>query len=507
MQVLRREDRRRMALIRVFAVLALSCQVLSAVCFAAQIKEPDVAGQFYPDDPAVLSAMIDRFLNKADPQPQKGDIFALICPHAGYEFSGQIAAYAYKLIKGRVYHTVVVIGTSHHYALSGASVYPEGIFRTPLGDLEVDSAFAQRLLGRDRDIVFEPVAFEGEHSVEVQLPFLQKTLSGFKIVPIIMGDCAFSTCRKLADLLKEAIAGRKDVLVVVSSDMYHGYDFEEAYAIDNRTMAYLRNMDAPGLYYGLREGQLQMCGGFGAVSAIMLAKEMGHNDLKVLKYATSADVTGKRTKGIWTVGYASCAIDHPDTADPQKKEGAAVMLNKGQRKRLIEIARSSIEDYLKTGRKPEIAENDPVLLKEMGAFVTLHERGQLRGCIGNLVGTEPLYLTVRDMAIEAAVADPRFAPLKLSEVKDVEIEISVLSPLERIDSVDKIEMGKHGVLIKRGFNSGVFLPQVATETGWSKEDFLNNLCAHKAGLREDAWKDKSTEIYIFSAEVFSEKEL
>lgn len=171
----------------------------------------------------------------------------------------------------------------------------------------------------------------------------------------------------------------------------------------------------------------------------------------------------------------------------------------------MEIARKSIETYLKTGKILELSESDPALLEEMGAFVTLHERGDLRGCIGNLVGNQPLYLTIRDMAIEAATGDPRFLPVKPSELKDIEIEISALSPLQRIDSTDKIQLGTHGVLVKKGFRSGVFLPQVATETGWSKEEFLSNLCAHKAGLSPDAWKDKSTEIYIFSAEVFSEK--
>jgi AmmeMemoRadiSam system protein A len=141
----------------------------------------------------------------------------------------------------------------------------------------------------------------------------------------------------------------------------------------------------------------------------------------------------------------------------------------------------------------------------MGAFVTLHERGELRGCIGNLIANQPLYLTVRDMAIEAAVGDPRFPPVGLSEMKDIEIEISALSPMEKIDDPEKIKLGKHGVLIRKGFNSGVFLPQVAQETGWSKEEFLSNLCTHKAGLASDAWKDGSAEIYIFSAEVFSEK--
>jgi len=180
------------------------------------------------------------------------------------------------------------------------------------------------------------------------------------------------------------------------------------------------------------------------------------------------------------------------------------MLNNNQRKKLLEIARNSIQTYLKTGKKLELAETDPVLLEERGAFVTLHNHGELRGCIGHIIADKPLYLTIRDMAVESAVGDPRFNPLELSGLKDVEIEISVLSSLKRVNSVDEMEMGIHGVLIRRGFASGVFLSQVATETGWSKEEFLAQLCAQKAGIAPDAWKDKSTEIYIFSAEVFSE---
>jgi len=478
--------------------------------------------------------MIDTFLGAANPQVPEGRIFALISPHAGYGFSGGVAAFGYKLIKDKPYKTIIVLGPSHNYGFSGVSVYPEGVFRTPLGDLEVDADFTQKLLhksrsslksqialeeGRDKDsdIFFEPGAFEKEHSVEVQLPFLQKVISDFKIVPIVMGDCSFSTCQKLADLLKEAIGNRQDVLVVASTDMYHGYDYEESEIIDTLTLSYLKNMDVQGLYNGLREGKLQLCGGFPVVSTLILARELGHNKLKVLQHTNSSVVTGKMIKGIWTVGYTSCVIDQAplETVGREKEDalsltgqekGEMAMLSKEQRKKLLAIARNSIQTYLKTGKKLELTETDPLLLKEMGAFVTLHKQGELRGCIGNLIGQLPLYLTVRDMAVEAAVGDPRFSPLKLEELKDIEIEISALSPLKRIESADEIKMGIHGVLVRRGFNSGVFLPQVATETGWSKEEFLSNLCAHKAGLSPDAWKDKDTEIYIFSAEVFSEKE-
>ena len=340
-------------------------------------------------------------------------------------------------------------------------------------------------------------AFEKEHSIEVELVFLQKVLKDFKILPIVMGDCDLKTCQRFAVLFKEAIGDRKDILIVVSTDMYHGYDYDEADVVDNLTLSYLKNMDAEGLYYGLREGKLQLCGGFGVVTAIILAKSLGHDKLKVLTHTNSAIVTNKKVKGVWTVGYSSSVIDNPES------EGKG-MLSVEQKKKLLNIARSSLEHYLKTGKKMPLDESDPLLLNKMGAFVTISENHDLRGCIGNMIGTQPLYLTVRDMAIEAGTGDPRFSSVKLSELKNIEFEISVLSSLERVDSADKIILGRHGVLIRKGFNNGVFLPQVATETGWSKEEFLAHLCSGKAGLSPDAWKDKDTEIYIFTAEVFSE---
>jgi AmmeMemoRadiSam system protein A len=162
---------------------------------------------------------------------------------------------------------------------------------------------------------------------------------------------------------------------------------------------------------------------------------------------------------------------------------------------------------LTNGEKLEVSESDPLLNQKSGAFVTLNQHHELRGCIGNLTGNQPLYLTVRDMAIEAAVGDPRFSPLTASGLKEIEIDISVLSEMQKIDSADKIELGKHGVLVRKGYQSGVFLPQVAVETGWNKEEFLNNLCAHKAGLPAGAWKDKNTQLYIFTADVFSESQV
>ncbi len=182
-----------------------------------------------------------------------------------------------------------------------------------------------------------------------------------------------------------------------------------------------------------------------------------------------------------------------------------IMFNNDQRKKILKLARDSIIHYLKSGEKIQAKENAPELNKDLGAFVTLHKSGQLRGCIGNIIGQGPFYLTVRDMAVEAATGDPRFPKVTLREMDDIDIEVSALSELQKIDDYKKIVMGKHGVLVKNASHGGVYLPQVATETRWSREEFMNSLCGQKAGMNTDAWKKGECEIYIFTAEVFGEK--
>jgi len=477
-----------------FLLLTLSL-FYSSTCFALSVKHPEFGDQFYPAQKDKLAAMLEGFLDKATVNHIPGEVLVIISPHAGYGYSGPTAAYGYKLIKGSPYKTVVILGTSHHKPFSYAAVYPQGSFETSLGTLTIDDEFTGKLIGKSPEIFADETAFDGEHSVEVELPFLQSVLKDFKIVPLIVGDCSLESCKKIASLLKEALGTRKDVLVVVSTDLYHGYDIKEADQADSLTLDFIKKMDYEGLYYSLRDAKAQACGGFGVVIGLSMAKELGYDKVEVLNHTNSAIVTGS-PNGQWTVGYSSIAVYNPEGEH---------MLNNQQRKKLLEIARNSISTYLQTGKKMELSESDPVLKKEMGAFVTLNKHGELRGCIGNLSASGPLYLTVRDMAVEASIDDPRFSALTLSELKDIEIEISVLSPLKRVDSAEKIELGKHGVLVRKGYHSGVFLPQVATETGWSKEEFLNTLCTQKAGLSPDAWKDKDTELYIFEAEVFSEK--
>jgi len=459
---------------------------------ADKVKEPAVAGSFYPSDPAILSSMIDEFMAAASVEDIDGEIVALIVPHAGYRYSGSTAAYAFKAIEGKPYETIVLIAPSHHVAFDGISVYDKGSFRTPLGDVAIDEDFASRLIHSHEKIFFYKQAYLKEHSLEVEIPFLQKVLSDFKIVPIIFGQFSYESCQVLGDSLGKLLKDKHNYLIVASTDMSHYHPYEEASIIDAGTITKLKKFDPKLLFDDINTKKSELCGAAPVISAMIAARNLGANEIKILGYANSGDTAGSKSK---VVGYLSAVI----------VKGEKKMLNETQRKKLLQIARSAIETYIMTGDKIDIKESDADLNREMGAFVTIHKDGELRGCIGNILGKGPLYLTVRDMAIQSSAGDPRFTPVNVLELKDIDIEISALSELEKIDDPDIIEMGKHGVLIKSGVKSGVFLPQVATETGWSRDEFLSNLCSHKAGLQPDEWKKGECEIFVFTAEVFGEK--
>ena len=468
-----------------------------AVSFSEEIKEPNVSGRFYPDNPQELSGVIKRFLLEVEPTDIKGDISVLISPHAGYEYSGRTAAYGYKLIKTRQYKTVLILGPSHHVNFKGAALWPKGAFRTPLGKVSINESLAYDLMLSSSLFSSYPEAFSREHSVEVQIPFLQTVLDDFKIVPVVLGYLSFSDCENIATAISQAIKDNH-CLIVASSDMYHGFNYQEGELKDIYTLSLIKQRKAKELYERIQDKKAQLCGWTAVVTSMLIAEKLGLEQLEVLDHTDNLKVANRERVGEYCVGYSSIAIYK------EFKDKGGAMLDQSQRKRLLEIARKSIEMRINSGKKLEVSEEDPVLTEHRGAFVTLHKNNKLRGCIGNLIGRGPLCLTVRDMAIEAAVGDHRFVHLTKEELGEIDIEISVLSPMEKIDNPDKIQLGEHGVLIRSGFRSGVFLPQVATETGWSKDEFLSNLCAHKAGLAPLAWKDPSTEIYIFTAEVFSE---
>ncbi|MBI5150326.1 MAG: AmmeMemoRadiSam system protein B [Candidatus Omnitrophica bacterium] len=474
-----------------------------------------MSGQFYAANPGELTSQVDQFLQKASVRPSDKHIRIVIAPHAGYAYSGPVAAYGFKAASRGNYKTVVILAPSHYYGFDGIAVWPEGGFQTPLGVVPVDQELAKQLMVQDANFYSMPPAFEREHSLEVEIPFLQKTLKDFKIVPVIMGQPSFSLLEKFAGSLNKIIGDREDILIVVSTDLSHYHPDAKARAMDTLTIDMVKTLDAAGIWEGNQQRvKIEMCGFVPTVAAILYAKERGLDDIEVLRYANSGDVTGERDA---VVGYTSIVIyDNPVEADPPpatvelqtQNVSSQGFFTTPEKRHLLDIARKTMEEYVRTGKVLEFQETNPRLGNEEGAFVTIHKNGQLRGCIGNIIGRGPLYKTVRDMAVAAASKDPRFDPVQPQELGEVELEISVLSRPRVVQNIDEIVLGKHGVIVSQGpWHQGIFLPQVATETGWTKEEFLRQLCAQKAGLPADAWKDPQTKIEIFTAEVFSEKDV
>lgn len=471
------------------------------------IKRPNVSGQFYPSSPRQLSRQINDFLTNAKVDPLKEHIEVVIAPHAGYVFSGGVAAYAYKAASRGQYASIVVIAPSHFFGFSGISVWPEGKFQTPLGLVEVDKDFSRALINKHEQFGFMPEAFEREHSLEVHIPFLQTVFKDFKIVPIIMGQSSFELCEILAQALDEIIAERNDVLIVISTDMSHFHRADVAGVMDRTAIEYINNLKAKELYDGCQSRRIELCGSVPVTTALLYGQRRGLI-ARELKYADSGDVSGDKSS---VVGYFSAVLHHQNVQDNPKSRknqtDKTIPLSDAQKQRLIEIARTTIEEYVRTGVAPEFQESDARLNVEEGAFVTIHKNGQLRGCIGNVLGRGPLYQTVRNMAVAAATQDPRFPQVTVSELDDLEVEVSVLSRPWRIKDPNEVQVGTHGVIVSKGlFHQGLFLPQVATDQGWNREQFLSYLCAHKAGLPADAWKDPSVKLEVFTAQVFSEKD-
>ena len=514
--------------IKLFSIILLFTTSIISCSSAKQdetktVRKPAVSGAFYPSGKTALQSIVNECLNNSTEYPAAGGTPAiLIVPHAGYVYSAQVAAYAFKTLTGKQYNTVILLGPSHHVYLTGAAIYDSGAWETPLGTVEVDSKIADDIL-KTNEQLFNPdkTAFAEEHSQEVELPFLQTVLKGFRIVPILLNNTSEDFCRELAFAIIKAVTG-KNILIVCSSDMSHYFTYDRAVIMDKLVSDDIEKLDIDSLRLHLEKREGELCGSAAVLTALTIAKEKRFNNIKLLKYANSGDVTGDKTK---VVGYGAFVIlknKGTSSGEPasggksaliqpklSKKSKEALkgenMLDIKQQDTLIKIARETLESFIRTGKIPDFNVPDPLLKEKRGVFVTLNSNGRLRGCIGYIMPVEELYKAVSRMAIQSATEDPRFSPVRADELNDIDIEISVLSVPTKVAGADEIQLGKHGVIVKRGFRQGVFLPQVATETGWTKEEFLNRLCADKAGLPANAWKDKTTELSVFSAQVIEEK--
>ncbi len=457
------------------------------------VRKPAVAGSFYSSDRAVLEKTIDGYLKNADAKAPKvrSQIFGLMAPHAGYEYSGGVAGLAFNQLKGRAYATVVIVGSSHRVPFKGISIYPSGSWETPLGKVEIDEQAGRILMERCKAIRPSPQAFEQEHSLEVEVPFLQKTLKGFRIVPLLIGSMEPDDYHNLAN----AFLGLYDqnpggTLIVASSDMSHYHPYETAKRMDAATLKAMEAQDLDKLITGLQKGDGELCGAHGVIALMLAARRMGA-DATVLGYANSGDVTSDRNR---VVGYGAVLFSLPSED---------FSLNDTEKKALLAMARKTVDEYVQKGSVPQFEVKEKKLLEKRGAFVTLTKKGSLRGCVGYTSPVFPLHRVVTEMAVAASTRDGRFAPVKKDELKDIHIEISVLSPLKPVGKIEEIEVGKHGLVIIRGDRSGLLLPQVASDYKWNREEFLQQTC-RKAGLPPGAWKEKETRIQSFTAQVFGE---
>jgi AmmeMemoRadiSam system protein B/AmmeMemoRadiSam system protein A len=484
-----------------------------------KIRAAAVAGSFYPADPTELSQMIDGMLAQLTLPQIDGPIIAAVAPHAGYPYSGPVAAYTYAAIKSQAstshkYSRVVVIAPSHYVSFNFTSVYDGDAYATPLGTVPVDKEFARRLAKMSPTIHLSdeghtPTAAGGEHAIEVELPWLQKVLGNFELVPIVMGDQSYEGSRALGVALAKLIHEDKHgkdrhgdaeggTLVLASSDLSHYHPYAEAEALDHKTLHALGAWDYFSMSRNFPTRVWEACGGAPIVATMIYAERMGANQAEVLKYLNSGDTSGDHAR---VVGYSADVLVKSANAAAGQIPFALTDQEKAE---LLALARKSVESMVQDREpyRPEPSASE-TLDQEYGAFVTITEAGKLRGCIGYTAPVKPLYITVRDTATLAALRDPRFPHVTAAELPQLVYEISVLSPLRRVLSPEEIQVGRDGLLMKNGDKEGLLLPQVPVEQHWDRQTFLEQTCA-KAGMSSDCWKDENTDIFRFSAIVFRE---
>jgi AmmeMemoRadiSam system protein B/AmmeMemoRadiSam system protein A len=491
----------------VLAVLTSGCRPRKETPMPPKPRDAAVAGLFYPKEPAALTQMVDFYLANAHPEAG-GDLKAVICPHAGYQFSGFTAAHAYKLLAGRDLKTVVLLAPSHYALFNGAFVTDKDLYRTPLGDVKVSPKAAQlaavppftsKPAGRvqrpdwwTQSPAKAPPAGQDtpetwEHSGEVQVPFLQRALPKAELVPVVLGQVdPAAVAKALADQLDD------QTVIVASSDLSHYHPYDEARTLDAGCI-----QDILALKTDLSPESA--CGAGPILTVVNLARLKGWKP-KLLDYRNSGDTSGNKTGGV--VGYAAIAF----FATGEERFSAA------ERKQLTSLARQALTNVVTTGKQPAVeAGQFPAAFRETsGCFVTLTKHGQLRGCIGHIVPQEPLYQAIMHNAKSAALDDHRFPPVATNELNEIEIEVSVLTVPQPLpfkspdDLLAKLRPHKDGVVLQVQGSGATYLPQVWAQIP-DKVEFLSSL-AQKAGRSPDAWRQPGTQVFTYQVEAFHEKE-
>ncbi|MBI2071055.1 MAG: AmmeMemoRadiSam system protein B [Elusimicrobia bacterium] len=475
----------------------------------AETIAPQVAGAFYPADKEQLKSMVDDFLAQAPTQTLKGDLLGGLSPHAGYIYSGSTAARFYRLLRGRSYDTAIILASGHRMGIKGAATIQSGTFATPLGSVAINADMIQTLMKLTPLIEHKPEAFQGEHAVEVQLPFLQTVLNNAKLVPLLMNTDDPRVAQEIGAALAKIMKPGK-VLLIVSSDLAHYPHKNVARVVDLATLEAMRLAHDDPEYFWLANRMLMergpknmvctYCGEAAALTALHAVKPF-KGQSRVLGYINSGELAhGEPDRA---VGYAAVAWTKSAPA-PQRPQ-----LTKTQKDALLKLSREALVNYIAKKENPKRAIwNDLEFNLPAAVFMTLRRKDRphaasLRGCIGSLVCDLPLAEAVQAYAVRSAVEDPRFRPVTAEELNLITIEVSMLTPFRKVSSAQAVKPGQ-GVLIRQGRNSGLFLPSVWEDIP-DKTDFLNELCSQKAHLPDDCWNDPKTEIQVFDAEKFGEK--
>jgi AmmeMemoRadiSam system protein B/AmmeMemoRadiSam system protein A len=471
----------------------------------AKVRPARFAGSWYPGNSAALAKQIDDLFERASP-PKTGDKpVAVIAPHAGYRYCAPVASAGYACLRGQTYRRVIALAFSHRSAgaYQGVDVPQElTAYATPLGNVSIDREACDRLLKHSL-FTSNPQVGRDEHSLELQLPFLQRALKDFKLVPLLVGRMSDGDCAQAAQAILPLVDG--DTLLVASSDFTHfgrrfGYQpFAEDVPkkigeLAGQAAVAINACDYDGFVAHLAKTQDTICGR-GPIRLLLriLSMQGGARGVRAA-FDTSGQMTGDWSS---SVTYQSFVF--------ARRPGA---LSEPERTELLKIARETVTAFLngQERRKVDPDKLAPALRADGGCFVTLENHGRLRGCIGNMTARGSLYEAVIRNAVSAC-QDRRFVnnPVTAEELDDLHIEISYLTPMRQVESPDEIIVGRHGLMISLLGQRGVLLPQVAYERGWTREEFLAQTC-RKAGLPLDAWKRALAQVYSFEAEVFGERE-
>jgi AmmeMemoRadiSam system protein B/AmmeMemoRadiSam system protein A len=417
------------------------------------LRKPVVAGQFYPDSAAELRAMVRSFI---DEKAEKEDAVGLVVPHAGYIYSGAVTGAVISRVKFK--DTFIILGPNHTGRGKPLSIMAEGTWKTPLGEVQIDTELAAKVVSLSAYLKPDTEAHIFEHSIEVQLPFLQYFKPDVKIVPIILAygniEIYAEVGRNIAQALREL---NREAVILASSDMNHYEPQGISQKKDRQAIEAILELNPEKLVKTIEEKDISMCGYAPAAVMLTAARELGATKAELVKYQTSGDVSGDFNA---VVGYAGIIVKRLSP--------------------LVKLAKDALETYIRDRKVLQPKELTSEMKEKAGVFVCIKKEGELRGCIGTF---EPSQNNVANEiianAISTATHDPRFEPVDASELKDLEYTVDVLTKPEPVSGPEELDPKKYGVIVEAGFRRGLLLPDLE---GVDTTDYQIAICRQKAGI-------------------------